>query len=664
MQFKKMFEPASVNKMTVKNRLVLPPITTNFATENGAVSDQMIAYYAERARGGVGTIIVENAQIDYPVGKNVTLQSRIDDDKFIGGFGELSEAIKVHGTRAILQIQHSGRETTWPITEGNPPVAPSPIPCGFLKVQPRELTIPEIETLIERFANGADRAKRAGFDGVEVHGAHGYLIAQFMDAYTNHRVDEYGGTFEKRMRFPLEIVRRIREKVGEDYPVYFRFCADEFAEGARKIDESIRIAQFMEQEARVDYLDISVGIYESRWAITPPMAFGQGCMHDLAATIKESVKIPVQTVGKIRTPEMVEKILEKGKADFVAIGRTLIADPYWPKKVKEGKVREIRKCVSDLEGCLGHHVFPGLRMRCTVNPDVGRERGFSKIDVARQSKKVMIVGGGPAGMEAARVANLRGHSVILYEKETKLGGLIDVAAAAPYKDENIWIKEYYEEQMRTLNVQTELGKAVTAETIREVKPDVVILANGARWSIPDIPGKENNRTATSQEVLSMKVGIPDEVIVVRGASEGCEVAEFLLEMGKAVTIVEKRDELACDIEAMSRELLIKRIQNKMEDWLKPLLKKPLDPKRPAVRIILNAAIDSITSDGAVVVNNQMEKSHINGKLIVFTMARESNEGLLREAEEIVPEVYAIGDCVKPGTIGDAIYQGSFVAREI
>lgn len=267
-------------------------------------------------------------------------------------------------------------------------------------------------------------------------------------------------------------------------------------------------------------------------------------------------------------------------------------------------------------------------------------------------------------MEAARVANLRGHSVILYEKETKLGGLIDVAAAAPYKDENIWIKEYYEEQMRTLNVQTELGKAVTAETIREVKPDVVILANGARWSIPDIPGKENNRTATSQEVLSMKVGIPDEVIVVRGASEGCEVAEFLLEMGKAVTIVEKRDELACDIEAMSRELLIKRIQNKMEDWLKPLLKKPLDPKRPAVRIILNAAIDSITSDGAVVVNNQMEKSHINGKLIVFTMARESNEGLLREAEEIVPEVYAIGDCVKPGTIGDAIYQGSFVAREI
>lgn len=664
MQFKKMFEPGSVNKMSVKNRLVLPPITTNFATENGAVSDQMIAYYVERAKGGVGTIIVENAQIDYPVGKNVTLQSRIDDDKFIGGFGELTEAIKVHGTRVILQIQHSGRETTWAITEGNEPVSPSPIPCGFLNVQPRELTIPEIETLIEKFTEAADRAKRAGFDGVEVHGAHGYLIAQFMDAYTNHRVDEYGGTFEKRMRFPLEIVQRIREKVGKDYPVYFRFCADEFAEGARKIDGSIRIAQFMEQEAGVDYLDVSVGIYESRWAITPPMAFGQGCMYDLAARIKDSVKIPVQAVGKIRTPEMAEEILEQGKADFIAIGRTLIADPYWPKKVKKGKVKEIRKCVSDLEGCLGHHVFQGLRMRCTVNPDVGRERSFAKIAPALQSKQVMIVGGGPAGMEAARVAKLRGHSVTLYEKEEELGGLIDVAAAAPYKDENIWIKEYYVEQMRALEIQTQLGKAVTAETIREEKPDAIILANGASWSLPDISGKENNQITTSQDVLLKRVEIPEEIIVVRGASEGCEVAEFLLEMGKAVTIVEKRGELAYDLEVMSGELLIKRIQNKMEDWLRPLLKKPLDPKRPAVQIILNAVIDSITSEGAIVVNNEMEKRAINGKLIIFTMAREPNEGLFREAEKIVPEVYAIGDCVNPGTIGDALYQGAYVARSI
>lgn len=664
MKFKKMFKPATVNTMRVKNRLVMPPITTNYATDTGAVSDQMVAYYVERARGGVGTIIVENAQIDYPIGKNVTLQSRIDDDKYIGGFSELTDAIKVHGTRAILQIQHSGRETTLAITEGNQPVAPSPVPCGFLKVQPRELTIPEIEILIDKFVQAADRAKRAGFDGVEVHGAHGYLIAQFMDAYTNHRQDAFGGTFEKRMKFPLEIVKRIREAVGDDYPIYFRFCADEFAEGARKVEESIRIAQYMEQEAGVDYLDISVGIYESRWAITPPMAFKQGCMYDLAAKIKEAVDIPVQTVGKIRTPEMAERILAQGKADFVAIGRTLIADPYWPRKVQEERTNEIRMCISDLEGCLGHHVFPGLRMRCTVNPDVGRERHFAEIKPCLKCKKVLIAGGGPGGMEAARIAKLRGHDVVIYEKSEELGGLLDVAATPPYKEENLWIKQYYMEQINMLKIPVKFGQEVSVDIIKSLKPDVVVLATGAKWTIPDITGKENNQLATSEQVLLNKVDIPDQVIVVRGASEGCEVAEFLLAMNKNVTIVEKRNELAYDLEAMTRELLVKRIENNMEDWLQPLLKESLDPSRLSVSFALNSVIDSITSDGVVLMNNRMEKSTIKGKLIIFTMVREPDWDLIGEVQGIVSEVFAVGDCVKVGMISDAIYQGSYIARQI
>ncbi|UCF92959.1 MAG: FAD-dependent oxidoreductase [Desulfobacterales bacterium] len=662
--FEKLFEPGVVNKMYVKNRLVLPPITTNYATEDGAVSDQMIAYYVERAKGGVGTIIVENAQVDYPGGKNVTLQSRIDDDKYIGGFGDLTEAVKVHGTRIVLQIQHSGRETTWAITEGHQPVAPSPIPCGFLKVQPRELTIPEIEDLIEKYVNAADRAKRAGFDGVEIHGAHGYLIAQFMDGYTNHRQDKYGGTFENRMRFPLEIIQRTRDKVGDDYPIYFRFCADEFVEGARKIDESVRIAQFMEQVAGVDYLDISMGIYESRWAITPPMAFRQGCMCEITAQIKEAVRIPVQVVGKIRTPEMAEEILAQGQADFVAIGRTLIADPYWPKKVKEGRISEIRRCISDLEGCLGHHVFPGLRMRCSVNPDVGHERQFAVLQPAPKPKKVFIAGSGPGGMEAARIAKSRGHDVILYEKEQELGGLFDVMAAAPYKEENLWLKDYYLEQMRLLDVTIRRGEALTVQTVEKEKPDAVILATGAKWELPDVPGKEKNQIATSKDILLKSVSIPDDVIVVRGASEGCEVAEFLAEMGKNVTIVEKRAELGYDLEAMTRELLIRRIQNDTPDWIQPRLKKPLDPQRPPVKVVLNSVIDAITDDGVIVVNNKMEKRHVAGQLVVFTMVRVADVSLLSQLESLVPELHAIGDCVKPGMASTAIYQGSHMARMI
>jgi 2,4-dienoyl-CoA reductase-like NADH-dependent reductase (Old Yellow Enzyme family)/thioredoxin reductase len=664
MQFEKIFEPGRIKGLETKNRLVMPPITTNFATEHGGVSDQMVAYYAERAKGGVGTIVVENACVDYPAAKNTPLQSRIDGDKFVAGFKELSEAIQIHGARAVLQIQHSGRETTWGITEGYQPVAPSPIPCGFLKVQPRELTIPEIQAIVQMFANAADRAKQAGFDGVEIHGAHGYLIAQFMDEYTNRRVDVYGGTFEKRMRFPLEVARAVRERVGDEYPIFFRYCADEFVDGARKIDGSIRIAQFMEQEAGIDVLDISVGTYESRWAITPPMAFGQACMTHLPAAIKQNVKIPVIAVGKIRTPEVAEQVLKDGKADFVAIGRTLIADPYWPKKVREGRSAEIRRCISDLEECLGHHVFRGLHMRCTVNPDVGRELAFATLKPAAVAKKVMVVGGGPGGMEAARVAALRGHRVTVYERQNELGGLLKVAAIPPYKDENLWLRDYLTGQMTALDIPVHLGAEVTVDVIKRENPDVVILATGGRWVLPDIPGIEQNTVTTSEQLLLGEVPVPEQVIVVRGASGGCEVAEFLLELGKEVTIVEKRDELGFDLELMTRELLVRRLTRNIPESIEPLFKRPPQPDRGRPTVLLRSVIDSIDAEGAVVLNSKMEKSHVPGKLLVFTMARQTDGSLLRDIEGMVPEAYAIGDCVKSGKIADAMYQGSYVARQI
>ena len=664
MQFERIFEPGRIKGLETKNRLVMPPITTNFATDYGGVSEQMVAYYAERAKGGVGTIIVENACVDYPAAKNTPLQSRIDGDKFVAGFKELSEAIQIHGARAVLQIQHSGRETTWGITEGNQPVAPSPIPCGFLKVQPRELTIPEIRGIVEMFANAADRAKQAGFDGVEIHGAHGYLIAQFMDQYTNRRVDAYGGTFEKRMRFPLEVAQGVRERVGEEYPILFRYCADEFVDGARKIDESIRIAQFMEQEAGIDVLDISVGTYESRWAITPPMAFAQACMTHLHAAIKQNVRIPVIAVGKIRTPEVAEQVLREGKADFVAIGRTLIADPYWPKKAREGRSAEIRRCISDLEECLGHLVFRGLHMRCTVNPDVGRELSFAKLEPARVAKRVMVVGGGPGGMEAARVATLRGHQVTLYEKQNELGGLLKVAAVPPYKKENLWLRDYLTGQMAALNIPVHLGTEVTADVVKRENPDVVVLATGGRWVLPETPGMDQNGVTDSEQVLLGEVSVPDQVIVVRGASGGCEVAEYLLEMGKEVTIVEKREELGFDLELMTRELLVRRLTGDIPESIEPLFSRPLTPDRAKPTVLLRSVIDSINADGAVVLNSKMEKIQVNGKLIVFTMARQTDGSLLREVQAIVPEVYAVGDCVKAGKFADAMYQGSYVARQI
>ena len=646
-KYPKLFELGMIGKMPVKNRIVFPPCTTNFAGPSGRPTDRLIKYYQERARGGVGLIIVENTQVKYPEGKNVSCQLRLDNDKYIPDYGELAEAVHVYDTKIFQQIHHAGRQTHE--TEGVQPVAPSAIPCGFLQIPVRELTDAEIRDLIERFSETALRVKKAGMDGVEFHGAHGYLIGQFISPYTNKRLDQWGGSFERRLNFLLEIIKRTRAKVGPNFPLCLRYSADEFVPGGITIEDGKKIAVTVEA-AGIDVLHVSCGNYESMPTLLEPMRFVEGWRVYLAEEIKKVVKIPVITVGQIKTPTFAEKILEQKRADFVAIGRPLIADPEWPNKAKEGRDDEIRKCLSCNIGCIGGRVFMDMYMRCTVNPVVGRERedGWIHPKPAEKKKKVMVIGGGPGGMEAARVAALRGHDVTLYEKEKEFGGQMKIAAISPGKDKLNFINEYYAAVLAKSGVKIQRGKTVDEKFVTGSKPDVVIVATGAEPMAPGFSCAFSNNVVIYSDVLNGKASIKGKkVVVAGGGSVGVETALLLAEQGKDVTVVEMLPDIATDVEVITRF-----------DMLTAVLPKA------GVKVMTNMTILEISNKGVTAISPTGAKTLIEADNVVVAVGSKSVEFPVEKIKEIVPEVYIVGDSKAPRRIIDATYEGALVARMI
>lgn len=646
-KYPKLFEAGLIGKMRVKNRIVMPPMATNFAGPFGEVTERLIKYYAERAKGGAGLIIVENVQVKYPEGKNVACQLRLDEDKYIPGYQELAEAVQWYGARAFIQIHHAGRQ--YHNIEGAEGVAPSAIPCGFLQRPVRELRSEEIRDLIERFSETALRGKKAGMDGVEFHGAHGYLIGQFVSPHTNQRIDEWGGTLDRRLRFPLEILRRTREKVGSDFPICFRMSVDEFVPGGLTLEDSKTIARKLEA-AGINVLHVSCGIYESMPKILEPMHYEEGWRVYLAEAIKKVVKIPVITVGQIRTPAMAEQILKEGKADFVALGRTLIADSEWPDKAREGREQEIRKCISCNIGCIGGHVFGDLYMRCTVNPVVGHERleGWADLKPAEKKKTVMVIGGGPGGMETARIAAMRGHEVTLYEKEKDLGGQQRISALGPGKSKLNFIKEYYSNKLPKVGVKIELGKEADEKLIEKIKPDVLILATGAEPLLPDITGISGKNVLMSWEVLAGKAKVPGKTVVIAGGGlVGCETALHLAGQGKKVTIIEMLKELAMDMEPITRF-----------DLLAEVLPKA------GIQSITGRVIAEFSEKGVTVLDPSGRKSLVEADNVVIALGAKSVNSLEDKVRKMVPEVYVIGDAKEPRQIINATFEGASVARLI
>ena len=487
-----LFDPITIRGVEIPNRIVMPPMTTRLAAPDGGVTPELIQYFVARAEGGAGLITVEMCSPD-PAGRHRARELGISHDRFVAGLRELTSRLKAAGSRASVQIGHAGGHTRQDVT-GHPPVAPSALPhvvqeVDTRRVVPEELTPEGIRAVVQAFAEAAERAKRAGFDAVEVHGAHGYLIAQFLSPLDNRRGDEYGGSLRNRARFALEVVEACRKRVG-DFPLVFRFSADEYAPGGFTPEEARELACWL-VEAGADVLHVSAGCYRSLPSgavMIPPMSYPGGVFLHLARAIRAVVPVPVIAVGRLHDPAIAAMAVREGHADMVALGRQLIADPEWPRKVREGRTDEIRPCIA-CNTCVDG-MREGNHVKCLVNPWAGRE-GQRRTSGVDRSRRVLVVGGGPAGMEAARRMAERGHRVLLVERRRELGGQLRLAAKAPLFQNVetsapvvLTFVEFLARQLERAGVEVRLGAAVTPGLIDELKPETVVLATGASYRVP------------------------------------------------------------------------------------------------------------------------------------------------------------------------------------
>lgn len=618
----KLMEPIQVGSYTFKNRVVMAPMETRLNTPIGDTTQQMCDYYAERAKGGTAAIIVENTFVDSKASRSSVSSSGLNTDHLIAGKFYLAQAIKENGAVAILQLSHGGIQASAAAVPGMECVGPSAKPSGFVGRMPRALEVEEIQEIEDAFAAAAYRAKCAGFDGVEIHGAHGYLICSFLSPYTNLRTDEYGGTREKRMTFLKNILRKVREKVGSEFLVGLRISGHEYVDGGLTTEDTCAISLAVEDE--VDYIHVSVGNYETMatWMITP-MYRPEGAIVDLAAAIKKVVtKAKVITVNAMN-PELAEKALQNDDCDLVAFGRPLIADAYLANKVKEGRLEDVRPCMRGHEGCITSF-FAGQPIRCEVNAQAGREREFRPYKVA-EPKHIVVVGGGMAGMEAARVADLHGHKVTLLEATGELGGHFIEATEAHFKSAARGVLNWAKTQLSKSNVDVRLNTAATKENVEALNPDALIIAVGSEYVVPKILGIE--KTLTAKEVIMDLNKAEGKVAIIGGGLVGTETALMLGQAGKDVTIVEMRNGIALEDEPLSQIALNTELN------------------AAGVKTMINAKVKEI-KDGALVVEQDGEVKEIACDTAVAALGLAARKDVVEGLKLEGVETHVIGDAVR------------------
>jgi len=669
-----LFSPIRIGGVEVANRICHVPTDISSANADGSINDRVVAYHEQVAKGGCGLIIVGASTPDKATGRPTVTCVAVDEDPLIPGLSELAEAMHRHGARCAVQIQHPGRQAAWPrkdLMSASDQLVDLPGSAGHEVVYAeevakgkaiREMTVDEIYALVDKFAEGSWRVQQAGFDCVELHGAHGYLIAQFMSPYVNKRNDRFGGSFLNRMRFVLEIVSRIKHKCGADYPIGVRYSGVEWIEGGRELDETVRIAQLLEEHGAA-FVDITAGIFEAPAAVMDPMYYPQGWNTYTAEAVKQAVTIPVITSHTLRDPAYCEKILAEGKTDMVGLSRQMVADPHWANKAFARKPEEIRKCISCLVGCWQESLMIRRHMRCAINPAVGDER-FLHLTPADRKCRVAIVGGGPGGMETARIATLRGHQVTIFERTGELGGAILCCCTVPGKTKMRWYADWLRTQMKKLGVELRLR---TSPSVEDLKPfDAVVLATGGRTARPDVPGIDAPLVATFDDVLRCRTTnceyYPDDkappvecgpaVLIWGDHFAAADAAEKLAGQDKKVTVVTESREFAAWMEPCHKDVMLKRFAGSNGEGLKS---KTFDQP---VTVITSSTIVEIRPDGEVtLMDAAFRKSTLRVDNVVLANV-EPDDGLYEPLLEAGVTAIKIGDVKQIRNLRAAVTEGA------
>lgn len=637
-----LFSPIQIGDMHSKNRLLMSAMSINFGVdENCNPTDQLIEYFVERAKGGVGMMLVGGGSV-HPGGQELPDLPQMYDDSCITPLKEMVARVRPYDVRFGVQLMHGGRQSYLPEK-----VAPSAIPApAVVKGEVRALEIDEIRELADCFGESARRCREAGFDFVEIHGAHGYLINQFLAPNSNIRTDEYGGSFENRTRFLFEILDRIREKAGADFPVGLRINGNDYIENGWTLEDTVRLAPELEK-AGVVYLHISGGVYGSTELTIPSMYTPHGCFVHLAEAVKKVVEIPVVTVGRIKLPGHADQIIAEGRADMVSMGRSFLADPHYARKAETGQAGRIRPCVGCCLGCI-HAVLAKEPGGCVVNPDVGREYKLKEEQPSGKQETVLVAGAGPAGMAAARLFALRGHKTLVCESRERSGGLLDLASRAPGRSELADILDFFRHELDRLNIDIRYNTPLSRELLDEVRPDRVILATGSLPDMPIIKGLFQSKMAliTSVDLLRGEETAGDRVIVLGGGMTGLITADFIADQGREVVVLNRKKSFAEEMSSNDRYYLRERL------------------KQNRVTLHKNVSIRSVSADGMAL--------KVNGEALALegfdTVVISEKHLPVRDMKQLEKETKArfhlIGDAKSPRHLMYCISEAEEIARTV
>lgn len=636
---KHLFTTFALKNCRLRNRIVMPGLASFLIEDDGTITDKTVEHYRRRAAGGPAMVIVEACAVS-PEGIVSPHQARIYDDRFIEGLARIAAAMKSEGAVPAVQIHHGGRQTSAKVIKQQP-VAPSPIPCPSIRGDVTPLSIDGIQALVSQFGDAAGRALEAGFELIEIHGAHGYLINQFLSRFSNIRDDAYGGDISGRTRFAREIVQEVRDRVGQAFPISFKISAMEFVKDGLDMDESIRILEILIQ-AGVDVVQVSAGNDATPEWICQPMFMPKACLAGYAGKIRERLGVPIMAVGRINDPLVADELIEKGMADLICIGRGLLADPEMPKKAKEGRLDDIRRCIA-CNTCM-ESIFRRGRVECLVNPVLGREEEMA-FHPAKTRKKIMVIGAGPGGLNVAWVAARRGHEVHLFERQPEMGGQLILGSITTYKKELLNLIRFQKRQIERFGVICHLNRDVTPDTVVSQSPDVVILATGSIPVLPRVDGIDKPIVVSLTAALNHH-RIGRKAVVIGGGAIGCEVALHLSDNGCRVTIVEMLPKIGARLESMTKKLLIRKLMDN------------------GVKVNTGFKLSRVEDNGVVVEDRNADKVFIEADAVVIAVGSRPEDSLYLQIKDLGYEIHQIGDCLEPRSAKSAIYEGAVLGRSI